>query len=75
MDVTCGRWKIGYIQFSLMRGLHERAVGILDADGIGSGTLVDYVSIDGEEIVCTAGVGNSCSTWYEGGRINVNIVG
>ena len=45
------------------RGLHERAVGILNADGVGSGTLFDYVGVDGEEVVCTTGVGNSCSNW------------
>jgi hypothetical protein len=63
MDVTCSRWEIGYIQFGLMGGLHEGAVRILNADRVGSATLVDYVGVNGEEIVCTTGVSNSCSNW------------
>jgi hypothetical protein len=70
MDVAGSRWKIGYIQVGFMCGQHERAVRILDVDGVGGRAFVYDVSVNREEVVSTTGVGDSnTSASVNGGRI------
>ncbi len=46
------------VEFSIMHGLNDRAVWILDADGMGGRGWVVYQHVHGEEMHCATSVSN-----------------
>jgi len=55
------------VEFCVMHGLHDRAVWILDADGMeGRGCVVDW-HVHSEEVCCAPGVGDGQGVG-DGGR-------
>jgi len=46
------------VEFGVVRGLHDGAVWILDADGVDGGGCVMDRRVHSEEVHCAPGVGN-----------------
>jgi len=53
-----GQWESRDGKFSIMCGLHDGAIQILNADGIDGQCFVVDRGVDGEEVGCAASVGD-----------------
>ena len=57
MDVAGGERENGEIKLGFMRGIHDGAIRVGDADRIGGGTAVDDMCIDGAEMRGASAIG------------------
>ena len=66
VDVADSEGETGQIVLRLLCGIHYSAIGVVDANGVAGGALVD--DMGGTEARCTAAVGNSGGVGREEGR-------
>ena len=59
MDVTGSRGESRQVKFSLVGGVHDGAVRVGDADGIGGGAAIDDIGVDSAKVRSAAAIGDS----------------